>query len=198
MNDLFGKLHFILLLGETGSGKGVFANHYYRGLVTKYSADKLKFLFLDMTGVDYKLLDSPYLYKKTITSPELAIKELEGIANNDFSGHKLIVHIEEADMVYHDKDRLESALFNIINKDNITVIFSTSRLDPEYLDKWLQYAGLRIIFKLSNEADSKYLAGSDIACKLEPGRKILIAKNVSIVLPPLSKKKAEKNRELTL
>ncbi len=43
----------MLLVGQTGTGKTVLEDKYIERLLKSYTSDKLQFILLDMTGVDF-------------------------------------------------------------------------------------------------------------------------------------------------
>lgn len=47
------NIHFIILLGTTGSGKSVFHYHLYKQLAEQNTPEELGFVFYDMTRVDF-------------------------------------------------------------------------------------------------------------------------------------------------
>jgi DNA segregation ATPase FtsK/SpoIIIE-like protein len=82
-------------------------------------------------------------------------KTLEDVAGSE-TDRKLVIHIEECDMVYRDRARMEAALDRLMAMGNILVVYSTSRPDPGYLADWVRrYIDMRVVFAVSSEVDSR-------------------------------------------
>ncbi len=169
-------IHFVLLTGMTGSGKSVFHSHLYREFVRAYTPEELGFIFLDMTRSDFleSEWDVRYLAQPIVRDIEEAFRVLENAGTSD-TDRKLVIHIEECDMVYRDRARMEAALDRLKAKENVMVVYSTSRPDPVYLADWMRrYIDMKVVFVVSSEADSRFLLGNDAATLLTlPGERIL-------------------------
>jgi DNA segregation ATPase FtsK/SpoIIIE-like protein len=166
-------IRFILLAGMTGSGKSVFATHLYRELMDAYTPAELGFVVLDMTRVSFSDWGPAYLARLVITDPDEALAVLETLKDEE---RKIFVHIEECDMVYRDRARFEKAIERIRHENkNITIVYSTSRIDPDYLADWLEkYIDMKVVFRVASPVDSQFLLGSDAAFLLrEPGERIV-------------------------
>lgn len=185
-------VNFILLIGQTGSGKGIFHFNLYKELSEKYSSDEIGFLFLDMTRVDFCQRSSDYLIRKAIVDSHEAIEALHELAELE-TDNKIFVHIEECNMVFADRDRLESALKKLRERKNIYIVYSTSRIDKEYFSDWMRgFIDLKVVFKTMTEDDSVFLLGSDAAYSFKkPGERILVFKDRQILCQPFLKEEAE-------
>jgi len=192
-------IKFVLLTGHTGSGKSIFHNNLYKELSENYTSDEIGFVFLDMTRVDFYGWDSDYIIKPIIWKPEEAIKKLNEIANSNID-KKIFIHIEECDMAYHDREGVEKAFNKIKEKDNIYIIFSTSRPAPEYLDYWLKnYIDLKVVFGVASEEDSEFLLGNDSAYQFANSfNRILAFNQKQIWCQPFSEKETKELRVFKL
>lgn len=177
-------IRFVSLLGGTCSGKSVFHDNLYKELSEKHSPAEIGFIFMDMTRVDFTQWNSEYLIMPTIVDTESALAVLEKLKDEN---RAIFVHIEECNMVYHDRVRFEKGLDNIIkNNKNIYVIYSTSRIDPRYLGDWMEkYVDLKVVFKTATKKDSEFLLGNDTAFNFkDPGERILAFNDKQIKLVP--------------
>lgn len=156
------KIRFVLLAGMTGSGKSVFATHLYRELMAKYASAELGFVVMDVAQMDFADWDLTYLARPRTTDSDEALEVLEALKDEE---RIIFVHIEECDMVYRDRARFEKAIERILNENkNIYIIYSTSRIDPDYFTDWLKkYIDMKVIFRVANPLDSRLLLGSDVA-----------------------------------
>ncbi len=181
------KINFVLLAGQTASGKSIFHLNFYKELVEKYSPDEIGFVFLDMTKTDFYNWSSDYLIKPVISEPEEAINVLHEISDLK-TDKKIFIHIEECDMVYKNRKGIESAFEKLKERDNIYTIYSTSRIDRGYLDKWIKdFINLKIVFAVATEEDSIFLLGSGVANHFNnTGEKILTFGNQQIFCQPFS------------
>ncbi len=179
------EIRFILLAGMTGSGKSVFHTHLYREFMKQCTPSEVGFVFLDMTRLDFMDWDARYLIRPTITDPAEALRALETLKDEQ---RTIIVHIEECDMVYHDRARLEKAIERILHENKkIYIVYSTSRIDPDYLTDWIEkYVDLKVIFRVAAAEDSMLLLGSGAALSLTfPGERILAFDGKVIKCAPL-------------
>lgn len=191
-------IRFILLVGDSGSGKSIFHNNLYKELSEKHSPEEVGFIFMDMTQVDFTLWNSNYLIMSTIKRAEDALNILEGLKDEK---RTIIVHIEEANMVYMDRKNFEKGLDNIIyNNKNIIIVFSTSRANPEYLNSWMdKYINCKVIFKCFENGVSENILGNDMAFNLkQPGERILAYNNKQIKCLPFSENESKELKEFKL
>ncbi len=177
-------IHFISLLGATASGKSVFHENLYKELTDKYTPEELGFIFMDMTRVDFVDWRSPeYLIKPTIVEPDEALNVLGNVKDDS----KIIfIHIEECDMAFINRAKMEKGLDKIRKKENIFLVYSTSRIDQSYLKDWMdKYFDLNIIFRTAAKEDSQFLLGNENAFNFEdPGERILAFNDKQIKLVP--------------
>lgn len=180
------NIKFVLLAGQTGSGKSIFHNNLYNELLKKYSSDEIGFVFLDMTRIDFGNWPTKYLIKPIIHDSREAIDVLYELANLETS-KKVFVHIEECDMVYVDRKKVEGALEKFKEKNNFHIVYSTSRIDRDYLADWInRFIDLKVVFN-TNEDDSEFLLGNKIANQFKnPGERVLAFNNLQIVCQPFS------------
>ncbi len=186
------SINFILLIGQTGSGKGIFHLNLYKELSEKYSSDEIGFLFLDMTRVDFCQWSSDYLIRPTISDPQKAIAALHELADLE-TDKKIFVHIEECDMVYIDREGLESAFRKLRERENVYIVFSTSRINKEYFSNWMKdFIDLKVVFTVMTEDDSVFLLGSDAAYNFKkPGESILAFNDKQVFCQPFSKEEVK-------
>ena len=177
---------FILLTGMTGSGKSVFHSHLYREFMRAYTPEELGFIFLDMTRVDFADWDARYLARPIVHNVDDALRVLDEIAESD-DDRKLVIHIEECDMVYRDRARMEAALDRLKTKKNILVVYSTSRIDPDYLIDWMKkYVDMKVVFHVANADDSRLLLGNDAATSFTlPGERIVAYQDKQVRCMPI-------------
>lgn len=215
-NDIYINLekeniHFILLIGMTGSGKSIFHNNLYYQLVKQNTPEEIGFAFLDMTHVDFKSWHSPYMLFPTIVNTEEAFIALGKLgedskrrAENISSAiRSIVVQIEECNMVAKDPERFEKALFNILRakeKNNMYLIFSTSRPSKDVITQMmLDHADLKVVFKVSSMQDSNYLLGNNRAVAFtKPGERVLVYHHKQVVYQPFSSSEIERLRDMEL
>lgn len=181
-------INFILLVGETGSGKSFFHAHLYKELMEKYSSDEIGFAIFDMTRVGFMDFPSDYLVMPIIHDATEAIKALKELADSE-TDKLIFIHIEECDMVYRDRKAVEDNLRKMKERKNFHIIYSTSRLDRGYLDAWMKkFIDLKVVFAVSNEDDSSFLLGNKRANHFNKiGEKVLAFNNQQIVCRPFQK-----------
>lgn len=182
-------IRFVLLVGMTGSGKSVFHSHLYREFMRAYTPEDLGFIFLDMTRSEFleSKWDARYLVQPITYGVEEAFQALENVGTSD-TDRKLVIHIEECDMVYRDRARMEAALDRLKEKGDVLVVYSTSRIDSKYLGEWMdRYVDMKVVFAVSDEADSQLLLDSDAAASFAlPGERIIVQGGRKIHLSPLA------------
>jgi len=199
------KMHTILLVGETGSGKSIFHYSLYMQLMEQNSPEELGFVFLDMTRVDFDNWKSDYLYLPPIVDAEKALNTLELLGNESIQRAKgkskrekaIFIHIEECDMVYYDPARFQKAWLNIAkhrNVNNMYLVFSTSRPSPDVLTKTiLNETDLKVVFTLASKEDSIHVLGKSVAEKfVESGEKMLVYDGKEVHLHPFSEEEIKK------
>lgn len=182
-----GNIHFVLLAGQTGAGKSVFHSNLYKKLTENHSPEQLGFLFLDMTAIDFNDWLSEYLIRPVIHSPKEAIRALHELADLKLD-KKIFVHIEECDMVYEDRKGMEDALDKLRSLKNIYVVYSTSRIDREYLGDWMKrLIDLKVIFAVPNDDDSIFLLGNTLASHFNNvGEKVVASNGWQILCKPFA------------
>jgi len=178
-------IRFVLLTGMTGSGKSVFHSHLYREFMRAYTPEELGFIFLDMTRVDFADWNPAYLAQPIVHDIEEAFRVLESVGSD--TDLKLVIHIEECDMVYRDRARMEAALDRLKAKKDILVVYSTSRIDPDYFIDWMKrYVDMKVIFRVATVTDSQFLLGSDIASSFTlPGERIVVYQDKQVQCMPI-------------
>lgn len=192
-NDIFidlkkENIKTILLTGETGTGKSILHEHLYDQLIANNSADELQFVFFDMTAVDFSnWKGSPYLKLPVIHRSDHALDAFEMILKQPSNDKLTIIHIEECDIVYENRQQFEKAWQTAYKTENIIVIFSTSRPSDEvFTDSVLNSSDLKISFKVPSAELSKRILGFDGAEKLIGiGEKIIVYKNKHFISKPL-------------
>lgn len=186
------KINFILLAGGTGSGKSIFHYNLYKELTNKYTSDEIGLVFLDMTKVDFYNWSSDYLIKPVVNNSKEAINTLHELAELK-TDKKIFIHIEECDMVYEDRKGIESAFEKLKERKNIYIIYSTSRLDREYLSDWMKnLINLKVVFAVAAEDDSVFLLGNSLANHFDnAGERILAFNDKQIFCQPFSDEEVE-------
>lgn len=198
------KLHLILLIGATGTGKSIFHNNLYRELARQNSPDDIGFVFLDMTRVNFMGWRSPYLFLPPATGNE-AMDVLEKIAEESrlrVSGKKdatraIFVQMEECDLFYSFPERIKKALTSILAdkaKNNIYIIFSTSRPSPkDVIQDWLlELTDLKVVFQLASTGDCRTLGLGDAPFYIwETGQRFLVYGGKMILCKPFTAEQAE-------
>lgn len=181
-------IRFVLLAGMTGSGKSVFHSHLYREFMRAYTPEELGFIFLDMTRSEFleSAWDARYLAQPITYGVEEAFQVLENVGTSD-ADRKLVIHIEECDMVYRDRARMEAAFDKLKERENVLVVYSTSRIDPDYLADWMKkYVDMKVVFAVSNKDDSRFLLGNDTAASFAlPGERIVAYHDKQMRCAPL-------------
>lgn len=196
------RIRMIGLFGVTGSGKSIFHNNLYRELSMFYSPDEIGFVFCDMICVEFPHWKSDYVMNY-IQGPMKAIEFMETLAESEEIKKKkyIFLHIEECDMAYADRGRLENALSNIINRtSNVYIIYSTSRPDPSYLDGWLGcFINLKVVFAVASKDDSTFLLGNSSATYFnKAGQRVLDFNNKQIYCRPFSDEEVSILRDFEL
>ncbi len=195
------NLHTIIFTGQTGSGKSILHYHLYKQLIEQNTEEELGFVFFDMTRVDFSGWRTPFLYLPTVVDPRLGLTRLAEIgeesklrASGKTSKERAIfIHIEECDMVVLDKKRFVNfwlEIFNNKNKNNIYVVFSTSRPAPDVLTKEiLENTDLKVVFTLASKEDSGRVLGKSLAENFNGrGEKVLVYNQKEILSQPLTMK----------
>lgn len=165
---------FVLLAGMTGSGKSIFHKHVYHDLMARYTPEEIGFIFMDMTRVDFGGWDPAYLIRPVIVDSDEALGVLETVHDE---ARTIFIHIEENNMVHHDRLRFEKGIENVLYANtNIVLVYSTSVIDPEYIPDWLEkYIDVRVVFRLSWEFDSMIFLGNASASTFtNPGERIVM------------------------
>jgi len=183
------RLHTIFMTGTTGSGKSILHYYLYQQLMKNNSPEELKFVFLDMTRVDFGNWNKDYLYLPVVNDPSQALNALEMLANQNELKKTVFIHVEECDMFLYSSERFINAWKKIKNNKNMFILFSTSRPSPEIVtNEFLSNTDLKLIFNLASEDDSITVLGKSMAEKLiNSGEKIICYKKKEILTAPFDK-----------
>lgn len=187
------KIRFVLLIGRTGSGKSIFHTHLYRELMAGYTPEEVGLIFMDMTQVDFARWDSKYLVRPVIVDTGEALNVLENLKDEK---RKIFVHIEECDMIHRDRSQFERGINNVLhNNKNIILVYSTSRIDTEYLPDWMErFVDMKVVFQVRDKETSRFLLGNDIASTFTiPGERILVFHDKQIKCVPFTEEDVEEN-----
>ena len=160
----------LLLIGQTGTGKSVLVDKYIERLIKSYTPDKLKFILLDMTGVDFDQLrenhqdyiqeDIKFDSGKGLDVLEVTAHHAEARANSTDKEPLLVLLIEECDMAAVDLEHFDSLLIRInkvASSANMKVVYSTSRPAPDVVSRNLLESFDLILAGTLTEADYKNL-----------------------------------------
>ena len=160
----------LLLVGQTGTGKSVLEDKYIERLLKSYKPDKLQFILLDMTGVDfYQLRDSHKEYikedvqfdsDKGLDVLEVTAQLAEDRAASNTKEPLIVLLIEECDMAAVDQEHFDSLLIRInevASSANMKVIYSTSRPAPDVVSRRLLESFDLILAGTLVESDYKNL-----------------------------------------
>ncbi len=183
------NIRFVLLIGRTGSGKSIFHNHLYHELMERYTPDEIGFIFMDMTQVDFGRWDSKYLARPVIVNEGEALDVLENLKDEK---RKIFVHIEECNMIHHDRSQFERGIDNILrNNKNIILVYSTSAMNFSYLTDWIEkFVDLRVVFQIGDKESARLLLGNDDAATFAiPGERILTYHDKQIKCAPFPEPK---------
>ena len=160
----------LLLVCQSGTGKSVLEDKYIERLLKSHIPDKLKFILLDMTGVDFNQLredHKDYIQEDVKFDSDKGLDVLEVIAQlaedraaSNIKDPLIVLLIEECDMAAADQEHFDSLIIRI-NKvasvANIKVIYSTSRPAPDVVSRKLLESFDLILAGTLVEADYKYL-----------------------------------------
>lgn len=180
-------IHFVLLVGALGAGKSFFHRFVYRELIQNHSPKEVLFLFLDATGKEAREWQhSLYLYRPIVKNPEEGLMMLEQLAKESAERRvllraipEIVIHIEEDVFALYDRARFEKALREILRyrkTNQIYIFYSTSQVDYELLDNWLEtFIDLRIVFKVDTEEEALWLTGETTPAHfISPGEHLLV------------------------
>ncbi len=190
------NIHFIILVGSTGSGKSVFHYYLYHQLIKQNSPSELGFIFYDTTRVDFAGWKSPYLIDYE-PDADVALEKFERLANNP-SDRCVFVHIEEMEMLRAGAERFEKALAkNLKENRNLFIVFSTSRPGPDIITpKIKKLTDLMLVFNLTSREDSEYVLGESFTENFsDPGERVAVFKHKRNRLKPFSAKEAEASQD---
>ena len=156
----------MLLIGQSGTGKSVLVDKYIERLVKSHAPDKLKFILLDMTGVDFDQLrekhqdyikeDIKFDSGKGLDVLEVTAHLAEERANAQGKDPLLVLLIEECDMAAVDQEHFDSLLIRInkvASTANMKVIYSTSRPAPDVVSRELLESFDLVLAGTLSEAD---------------------------------------------
>lgn len=160
----------LLLVGQSGTGKSVLEDKYIERLLKAYTPDKLQFVLLDMTAIDFSQLrdeNAAYILEDVRVDADKGLDVLqqtvekaeERAAAND-NEPLIVVCIEECDMAMVDYERfndLLTRLNGIASEANMKVIFSTSRPSPQVLSEKLIASFDLILAGKLTDTDYAYL-----------------------------------------
>lgn len=186
-------VHTIFLTGSTGTGKSILHNYLYKQLMEQNELRKLKFVFMDMTRVDFTGWKGPSIYWPIIVDPKKALDYLVEISENPPVNQITVIHIEECDMMALDPVKFETAWQKIHEAKNIYVVFSTSRPAQDVFTKMIkEHTDMIISCQLSSKEDSDTVLGSPGAEKLIlPGEKIISINGKQTRLAPYNTKELQ-------
>ncbi|MEX0621816.1 MAG: FtsK/SpoIIIE domain-containing protein [Candidatus Woykebacteria bacterium] len=206
------SIHLTLLLGETGSGKSIFHGNLYRQISSNSTPEEAGLVFFDMTRVDFNHWEkSSYLYHPVTVDTDEATELLEKLAGESElrakgkqdNGRAIFIHIEECDMFYAYPERVSNALAKILeqkDKTNMYIVFSTSRIDPEFLTNLLKIADLKVVFHTATAEDSNLLLGNESMWDQESnsenaGERVLVFRDKQVLCQPFTEEEVKRLEE---
>lgn len=147
----FNTGNSLLLLGGSGSGKSVLCEALFKRYIQAKKPADLRFIVLDMTGVDAEILRDKhpeYIEELVDFDADKAFEVLERCAEQARAGRpdeksQLFIFIEECNLARADQERFERCVTVIIQnaaKANIKLIYSTSVIVPQAVSKRLLVA----------------------------------------------------------
>src|SRR3989344_4638050 len=192
------NIHFIILVGSTGSGKSIFHYYLYKQLIEQNNPNDLGFVFLDNTMVDFDGWNSPFVIDSVMGKHDIALNKFEELAEREDTGKDkvTIIHIEEMDMLNVSTPRFENALEKLLNhknKNKIYVVFSTSRPGTDIITPKIKHlTDLMVVFILASREDSEFILGESLAENFsDPGERVAVFKDKRIRLKPFSAEDVE-------
>jgi hypothetical protein len=164
----------LLLVGQSGSGKSVMCEALFKRYVNAKTPKELRFVILDMTGVDAEILrdeHTEYIEELIEFDTDKAFDSLEKYAELAVSGRKnesslIFIFIEECNMPRVDQarfDRLVETINKNAKKANIKLIYSTSVIQPDSISKRLMKSfDLMLVGHQCDSEARKYLSVPDM------------------------------------
>ena len=191
-----GKIHTLLIGGQTGSGKSLFIESLLITLLLKNSPSDLQLILIDPKQVQFTPYnDIPHLIAPVLKWPEETLKAMKWVLreiqwrhtflsqyhmrsstsyNEKYSEELLpniVVMCEEiADLMMTDGKWYEDAFLEIIEKGRavgVHLIIATSRPSADiFTDKMINSIPTKIAFTTASTVDSKHILGRTGAEKL--------------------------------
>ena len=138
----FNTGNSLLLLGATSSGKSVLCEALFKRYIEAKKPDELRFVVLDMTGVDAEILRDKhpeYIEELVDFDSDKAFEVLERCAEQAKAGRpteksQLFIFIEECNLARVNQNRYEELITEITShaeSANIKLIYSTSVITPQ-------------------------------------------------------------------
>ena len=94
-----------------------------------------------------------------------------------------------------ERARFEKGIEQILQENkNIYIVYSTSRIDTEYLGDWMKkYIDLKVVFHVAREEDSTFLLGNSSAYQFKnPGERILAFNDKQMKCAPFPEGEVQK------
>ncbi len=197
---------FIVLAGQSGSGKSNLVTSYLNYMAAAYSPSEWGVVALDVTCVDYEReQDNPYLIARSQNMLDDSAMQLlqrmayisvdRALRKKDNLPKLITVHINECDLAIEDMRQFIDYVNKIgtahAMKAGVQVIYETSRIDEQTLPpELLNSANLRLLQPVTSEEAAEYVTGRKSLQAHTVGETIVLKKyfytNLVRTFPPIS------------
>lgn len=169
----FSEVKNILMTGCTASGKSMFGYTLLYTLMNLYDPGYVSFYIVDMKRIEFSQYeDSPYLNASPLMGGsdefDSVLSTLEGYALSETDSKYTVVLIDTfIDLVGYDKERFESIIKNISEKENYYIVMWDSRPSPKlFTNNIMECFDTKIMFRVVSTSDSKFFCDLDIGTEL--------------------------------
>lgn len=162
------KLHSILIIGETGTGKVLVVQNIVTGLCLKYSSEQLKIIAVDLKAIEYDWAEK-FSQLEIVTLPELVFPRIVELyhefkhrqAEQDYNAPYCILIMDDLTDIfdYFSQDEIFPLLFELMQHGHtfgVYVMIATQRPATCYYTKSIQEKfGAVAVFSMRNWANSE-------------------------------------------